>query len=156
TAACAKLMKLPAAAVADAIGIAASLASGLSANFGTMTKPLHAGQAARNAIMAARLAASGFTPPRPAPAGGAGHFRRFARDLDVSLAPFDDLGTSLDIVTHGFTLKPYASGGLGHAAIEAAVTLRDRLGGRTDAIATVTVGTTQHALDHISSDYPTT
>ena len=54
-AACARLIKLPAAAIPDVIGISASLAGGFSSNFGTMTKPLHAGQAARNGVMAALL-----------------------------------------------------------------------------------------------------
>jgi 2-methylcitrate dehydratase PrpD len=44
-----------------ALGIAASLTAGLSQNFGTMVKPLHLGNAARNGIMAAELASMGFT-----------------------------------------------------------------------------------------------
>ena len=44
-----------------AFGIAASLASGLRQNFGTMVKPLHAGIAARNGVEAALLAETGFT-----------------------------------------------------------------------------------------------
>jgi len=46
---------------ATAMGIAASSASGLKANFGTMTKPLHPGQAAERGLLAARLAARGYT-----------------------------------------------------------------------------------------------
>ena len=46
---------------ATAMGIAASSASGLKANFGTMTKPLHPGQAAERGVLAARLAARGYT-----------------------------------------------------------------------------------------------
>ena len=44
-----------------ALGIAASMASGLQSNFGSMTKPLGVGQAARNALLAVLLARSGFT-----------------------------------------------------------------------------------------------
>ena len=57
----AKLMGLDAEKTAAALGIAASQASGLKLNFGTMTKPLHAGKAAANGLIAARLAARGFT-----------------------------------------------------------------------------------------------
>ena len=57
----ARLLKLDAARTAHAIGIAASCASGLRVNFGSMTKPLHAGRAAENGIFAAMLAADGFT-----------------------------------------------------------------------------------------------
>ena len=53
TAACCKLMKLPVDQVADAIGMAVSLSSGIAVNYGTMTKPLHCGNAARNGVMAA-------------------------------------------------------------------------------------------------------
>lgn len=57
----ARLMGLDAAKTAMALGIAASQASGLKINFGTMTKPLHVGKAAMNGLIAARLAAREFT-----------------------------------------------------------------------------------------------
>ncbi|MGI9383926.1 MAG: MmgE/PrpD family protein [Methyloligellaceae bacterium] len=60
-AAAANLMRLDAPATARALGIASSEAAGLKCNFGTMTKPLHAGKAAMNGLLAARLAARGFT-----------------------------------------------------------------------------------------------
>lgn len=48
------------------LGLAASMASGLKCNFGTMTKPFHAGTAAQAGLRAARLAAAGFTANRTA------------------------------------------------------------------------------------------
>ncbi len=60
-AACSWLLGLDAPSFGNALGIAASSASGLKANFGTMTKPLHAGQAAERGLLAAKLAARGFT-----------------------------------------------------------------------------------------------
>ena len=60
-AACAKLHKLDAEKSAIAIALGASQSSGLMSNFGTMTKPFHAGKAAHAGIMAARLAKAGFT-----------------------------------------------------------------------------------------------
>ncbi len=60
-AACAKLLGLDAAQTAMALGMTASMASGLSANFGTMSKPMHVGLAARNGVMAAKLAKAGYT-----------------------------------------------------------------------------------------------
>ncbi len=57
----AKLLGLDAERTAMALGIAASQASGLKINFGTMTKPLHVGKAAMNGLIAARLAARDFT-----------------------------------------------------------------------------------------------
>jgi 2-methylcitrate dehydratase PrpD len=60
-AACARLMRLDPAQTAMALGIAATQAAGLKSMFGTMCKPLHAGKAAQNGLLAARLAARGFT-----------------------------------------------------------------------------------------------
>lgn len=59
-AACARLKSLDATRTADALGIAATFASGLKHNFGTATKPVHAGMAARNGLLAAELAAAGL------------------------------------------------------------------------------------------------
>src|SRR3990172_934488 len=52
-AACAKLLRLDAKRTANALGIAAAQASGLRNNFGSMTKPYHAGHAAENGVVAA-------------------------------------------------------------------------------------------------------
>ena len=60
-AAAANLAGLDAAQSAVALGIAATQAAGLKAMFGTMCKPLHAGKAASNGLLASRLAARGFT-----------------------------------------------------------------------------------------------
>ena len=59
--AAARIFGLTGAQTQTALGIAASLTAGLSQNFGTMVKPLHLGNAARNGIMAAELAEMGFT-----------------------------------------------------------------------------------------------
>tara|TARA_R110002073_G_scaffold127014_1_gene272186 strand:+ start:424 stop:1803 length:1380 start_codon:yes stop_codon:yes gene_type:complete len=58
---CANLLGLDAEATNRAMGIAATQAAGLKSNFGTMSKPLHAGKAAQNGLLAASLAARGFT-----------------------------------------------------------------------------------------------
>jgi 2-methylcitrate dehydratase PrpD len=60
-AACARLLRLSPTASTAALGIAATQAAGLKAQFGTMCKPFHAGKAAQNGLLAARLAARGFT-----------------------------------------------------------------------------------------------
>ncbi|HWP56365.1 MAG TPA: MmgE/PrpD family protein [Candidatus Acidoferrales bacterium] len=61
TAAAAKVLGLEPKALCRAFGIGASLSAGLWANRGTMTKPLHGGNAARNGVVAASLASKGFT-----------------------------------------------------------------------------------------------
>jgi hypothetical protein len=60
-AACARLLGLDADATAQALGIAGTQASGLKSQFGTMCKPFHAGKASHNGLLAARLAARGFS-----------------------------------------------------------------------------------------------
>jgi 2-methylcitrate dehydratase PrpD len=60
-AACARLLGLDTAATAQALGIAGTQAAGLKSQFGTMCKPFHAGKASHNGLLAARLAARGFS-----------------------------------------------------------------------------------------------
>jgi 2-methylcitrate dehydratase PrpD len=60
-AACARLLGLDAEATARALGIAGTQAAGLKSQFGTMCKPFHAGKASQNGLLAARLAARGFS-----------------------------------------------------------------------------------------------
>jgi 2-methylcitrate dehydratase PrpD len=60
-AACAKVMNLNREQILMALGMAGSQASALKQNFGTMTKPLHVGQAAKNGVLSALLASKGWT-----------------------------------------------------------------------------------------------
>lgn len=154
--ACAKLMKASPEAIVTAIGISASLASSLTVNFGTMTKPLHAGQAARNGVMAAVLATRGFTSSAIAIAGSNGYLLDFCRDLTWSLAPFGDLGHRSDLAEIGFKVKRYACGGLGHTAIDAALAVRAMLDGHIDQIGEVHVGVTRQASHYVATSYPST
>ena len=82
TAACCKLMKLPVDQVAQAIGTAVSMSSGIAVNYGTMTKPLHCGNAARNGVMAAMLGQQGFHVARR----GVRRQQRVLRELQPSAA----------------------------------------------------------------------
>src|SRR5262249_53503908 len=61
TGAAARLLKLSAAQARHALGIGASMSAGIRVNFGSMTKPLHAGRAAENGITSVELASRGFT-----------------------------------------------------------------------------------------------
>jgi 2-methylcitrate dehydratase PrpD len=155
-AACARLMKLPAAKIADAIGISASLASGIAVNYGTMTKPLHSGNAARNGVLAASLASRGFTAHHAVFEGGAGFFDTFDRGLDRSYAPFDDLGHRFDLVTIGYSLKAYPCGGRGHTAIEAALALREKIGARLAEIGAIQCFLSRSSAQRVNARYPDT
>ena len=77
-AACARLLRLDSAKATAALSLAASLASGAKRQFGTMAKPLHAGLAAKNGIMAATLAESGVSAAADAYEGARGFVDLFA------------------------------------------------------------------------------
>jgi len=75
------LLGLDRRAIASAICIAASTGAGLTQNFGTFTKPLHAGRAAEAGLVAARLAASGWTADLGALEGPKGFFTAYGDPL---------------------------------------------------------------------------
>jgi 2-methylcitrate dehydratase PrpD len=102
TAAAAKLLCLTREQIQVALGIAASTTSGLSQNFGTMVKPLHLGNAARNGIMAAELAAIGFTGNPNIFDEPAGFFGAL-KAADVS----ENLGKSSRFMQPGIAFKAY-------------------------------------------------
>jgi 2-methylcitrate dehydratase PrpD len=151
-AACARLLKTPKAAIPDVMGIAASLASGVTENFGTMTKPLHSGHAARNGILAVQLGAKGFTSSATALEGRSGFFENFARGLGWTPEPFADLGKIYDLEQIGYKIKRYPSGGLGHTAIDAALELRPMV--PLSEITGVEVAITKFASRRYTTTYP--
>ena len=153
-AACARLLKVPIERIPDIIGISASMASGLSVNFGSMTKPLHSGHAARDGVMAALLGARGFTSNPNALEGHSGYFEDFGRGLEVSTEPFKDLGHRYDLVAMGYDLKAYPCGGLAHTAIEAALALRERLASRLSDITSIHCSVTRNAGQRAGIQYP--
>jgi 2-methylcitrate dehydratase PrpD len=119
------LLGLDRAKTAQALAIAASLASGIKANFGTMTKPLHVGHTARNGLLAALLARDGFTANNAALEhqqgflmvfNGAGNF-----DAEIMLR---DWGQPYDIVRPGLGVKQHPCCGSTHPAIDALLLLR--------------------------------
>jgi 2-methylcitrate dehydratase PrpD len=155
-AAAARLLKVPAAAIPDVIGMSASLASGFVASFGTMTKPLHAGQAARNGVMAAMLGKSGFTANPSTLEARTGYFATFGRGFEVTHEPFKDLGRQNDLVAARYRIKPYPCGGLTHTAIEAALDLREFVGTRLSDIKGIHCFITSSAGQRAGAVYPAT
>ncbi len=119
----AKLLKLNLDKTRIAIGIAASLTGGLKQNFGTMTKPLHAGNAARNGVVAATLAQSGFTAVKDILETPMGFCKVFGggEELDIAGAT-QDMGQSLQI-SSTLEIKPYPSCRGTHPGIDATLGL---------------------------------
>jgi 2-methylcitrate dehydratase PrpD len=97
------------------LGIAASMASGLRENFGTMTKPLHAGRAAENGVNAALLARDGFTAASNILEARRGFFNAMAGGFDESKIS-GRLGSPYFMKEPGISIKPYPSGSLSHPA----------------------------------------
>jgi 2-methylcitrate dehydratase PrpD len=153
-AAFARLTGVPVEAIPHVIGISASMASGITENFGTMTKPLHPGLAARSGMMAAFLGAKGFTASPTAIEGPAGFVPLFARGLDWDTAPFDDLGQTYCLADFGYKIKPFSCGGAMHTAIEATLHLREETLPRVDQISRIIVGTTKHTTLRAIDRYP--
>ena len=123
-AACARLLGLDADRARTALGIAASLASGLQQNFGSMTKPLHAGWAARSGLVAAQFAARGFSADAEALTGPSGFLRVMSGGAEPDLAPFGALGQPFEIVSPGVGVKLYPCCYATHRAIDAVLELR--------------------------------
>lgn len=156
TAAAAKLLRLNAEQCARALGIASSMASGSVGNFGTMSKPLHAGLAARNGIHAARLAHKGFTGSEQMLDGaGNGFHQTFVPGMPPDLEPLEELGKKWD-VERGMRYKAYPSGGLAHTAIDAALALRAQDGIAADAVERIEVRATPYTARRIVFGIPET
>jgi 2-methylcitrate dehydratase PrpD len=115
----ARLLKLDLQQTRMALGIAASWAGGLRQNFGSMTKPLHAGAAASNGVLAGLLARKGFTADENILETPLGYARAFG-DSDPNWEKADQqLEHSYSIVTHPTIFKLYPSCGCTHPSIEA-------------------------------------
>jgi 2-methylcitrate dehydratase PrpD len=115
-AAASALLRLNAEQALHALGAAATQTSGLVASFGTMAKPFHAGRAAMDGIVAAQLAANGFTAATGLFEPGGGLDSALVQDRTVTFAPLDLAGWR--ILENSF--KPYAACHLTHPAVDAA------------------------------------
>jgi 2-methylcitrate dehydratase PrpD len=148
-AACASLLRLTPDQTTTALAIAASFSSGLKANFGTMTKPLHVGQSSRNGLTATLLAREGFTASGDAFEHPQGFFRVFNGDGNFTQdAVLRDWADPFDIVAPGIAIKQYPCCGSTHPAIDAMLWLVERHGLTPDRIERVISRTHQRRLRH--------
>jgi len=156
-AACARLLRLDAERTQTALGIAASLASGIRQNFGTMTKPLHAGWAARNGVVAAQLAQRGFSADAEALEGENGFLRAAAGGAEVDpQAAVRSLGETWEVVSPGIGVKLYPCCYATHRAIDAALAMRDAIDGRLDDVDGVSVSVSPGTPMPLRTSLPTT
>ena len=117
-AAAASVIGLDAETTAHAFGITASSSSALKKNFGTMTKPLHAGHAAQMGVRGALLAREGFTADPEIFEGDIGYNRVMTVDDAYDPSEITD-GLSEEWAVLDIGFKPYPSGVITHAAMDA-------------------------------------
>jgi 2-methylcitrate dehydratase PrpD len=149
------LMRLDAERTAIALAIAASLAAGIKANFGTMTKPLHVGHCARSGLFAALLAEQGFT-------ANPGVFEHNQGFLDVFNGPgtYDvermlaHWGDPFDIVAPGIAVKQYPCCGSTHPALDVMLDLVRRHDLKPANVARIDAWTHARRLEHTNRPDP--
>ena len=156
-AACGHLLGLDHQQLTMALAIAPSLSSGLKANFGTMTKPLHVGQCGRNGLMAVLLAEQGFD----ANAGVLEHHQGF---FNVFNGPgtyaaerlFDDWCDPLEVTDPSFSLKQFPCCGSTHPAIRLMLSLAREAALDADDITAIEILPHGRRLRHTNTPLPKT
>ena len=154
-AACARLLKLDEEKTAIALAAAASLASGIKSNFGTMVKPLHVGHCARNGLFAALLAKNGYSASPVAFEHKQGYFEVFngAGNYDAAKI-FATWAAPLDIVKPGIAIKQYPCCGSTHPAIDAMLNLARAHDLKADAVERIESWTHKRRLEHTNRPDP--
>lgn len=154
-AACARLLRLDRRCTGHALAIAASLASGLRANFGSAVKSLHVGIAAANGLKAARLAAGGVEGADDA-FEGQGYLHAFSGGEVTAWPSGLGLGAPFAIVEPGFEQKRYPCCYMLHKIIEATLALRRETGLGLEYVAAMSVDMPNGATAPLIHPYPRT
>ena len=154
-AASARLLGLGLDETATALSLAVSLASGVKANFGTMTKPLHVGHSVRNGILAAMLAKDGYSATDDAFEHSHGFFNVFngegTFDADAMLAGWAD---PLEVMDPGPSLKQFPCCGSTHPAITCMLRLVGENGLTPEDAAEIEILTNPRRLPHTDNPDP--
>jgi 2-methylcitrate dehydratase PrpD len=136
----AKLISLDGEAIARALSIAGSQSAGLRENFGTMTKPFHAGRAAESGVVAAQFAELGWTATDKILEAPRGFFRAAGGGYDAG-AIAGKLGAPWTFTDPGISIKPHPSGSLTHPGMTEMLRLIGESGIRAAEVKRVRVGT---------------
>jgi len=156
-AACSKLLELNAQQIANAIAIAASLASGLKVNFGTMVKSLHVGHCARNGLLAAQLAREGFDASMLAFEHKQGFFNVFNGEGTYKAeCVLEGWAQPYDILRPGIAIKQYPCCASTHPAVDATITLVKQYGLTPAKVAKLESWTHKRRLNHTNRPDPRT
>ena len=138
------LLGLDASRMTNALGIAGSLAGGLMefsrSGTGAMVKRLHLGRAAESGVMAASLAADGFTGPRSVIEGEAGFLKVFCTEWDVAELT---RGLGSEFATLNLCLKRFPVHMTAQTAVQAVLELQEDHGFTGAEVDRVTVAGTE-------------
>lgn len=137
----ARLLGLNAGQLRHALGLAGSQASGLLRNFGTMTKPFHAGHAARCGVQAALLARAGFTADTAIFDGKDSFLRTYGEADAQPLAPLvDRLGQPWEAVRPGLSFKRWPCCYCNHRSIGVLLEMIKQHGIRSPDVQAIEIG----------------
>ena len=136
----AKLLGLDRQTTRRALSIGATQAGGLRENFGTMTKPFHAGRAAENGVVAAEIAALGFTASDNGLEADRGFFRAAGGGYSAEMIN-GKLGDPWTFAFPGVSIKPHPSGSLTHPGMAVMMELILRHDLKPERVKRVSVGT---------------
>ena len=154
-AAAAKLLGLDHDATRRALSLGATQAGGLRENFGTMTKPFHAGRAAESGVVAAELAALGFTASPNGLEGARGFFRAAGGGYSAEMID-GKLGNPWTFAFPGVSIKPHPSGSLTHPGMAVMLDLIRRHDLRPERVKRVSVGTNHNMPNALIHHRPRT
>ncbi len=141
TAAAGRLLGLNVEQMRNALGLAASQASGLIRNFGTMTKPFHAGHAARCAVQSALLARAGMTADTSIFDGKGSYFGTYSEKDGQPFEPLiDRLGKPWEATVPGISYKRWPCCYCNHRPVGALLQMIPEHGIRADQVQAIEVG----------------
>jgi 2-methylcitrate dehydratase PrpD len=147
-AACSALRRLDPARATAALALGASQSGGIMANFGTMTKPFHAGRAAYAGVISARLAESGFTASADALEHSQGFLSAVSPEGKADReSPPTARGPEWKILGERLGIKKYPACYCTHRALDAMLDLLQRRPLSAEEIERITVSLSDlHAL----------
>lgn len=154
-AACARMLGLSAHKTATALALSASMASGIKANFGSMAKPFHVGQCARNGLFAALLAKSGFTAKLTSLEDRDGFFAVYSGTTEIDVeGVLASWSREWDILEPGIAIKQYPCCGSTHSSIDAVLSLAHRYDLAAENVARIETRTNSRSFGHTDRPNP--
>ena len=149
-----KLMGLNKETMLRALSIAGSQSAGLRENFGTMTKPFHAGRSSESGIVAAEFAQIGWTAAPTILEAPRGFFSAAGGGYDPK-AIDGMLGKPWTFASPGVSIKPHPSGSLTHPGMTEMLRLIKEHGIKADQVVSVKVGTNHNMPNALIHHRPT-